>query len=194
MTAENRVLSATEISANRKKRVAVGRMVKNLLVGAVAVLLMASCASSRSAAADERAVLSQKLGIQISKKDNIKLYRQAAAWLGVRYRLGGTTKNGVDCSGFAGAIYKDVYGTKLHRSVDDIYHNDVKRIRRGRLREGDLVFFRTDDKRKKRPNHVGVYLKDGKFVHASTSKGVEINSLDNVFYRKAFVKGGRVVK
>ena len=194
MTAENRVLSATEISANRKKRFAVGRMVKNLLVGVVAVLLMASCASSRNAAADERAVLSQKLGIQISKKDNIKLYRQAAAWLGVRYRLGGTTKNGVDCSGFAGAIYKDVYGTKLHRSVDDIYHNDVKRIRRGRLREGDLVFFRTDDKRKKRPNHVGVYLKDGKFVHASTSKGVEINSLDNVFYRKAFVKGGRVIK
>lgn len=169
-------------------------MVKNLLTGVVAVLLMASCASSRNAAADERAVLSQKLGVQISKKDNIKLYRQAATWLGVRYRLGGTTKNGVDCSGFAGAIYKDVYGTKLHRSVDDIYHNDVKRIRRGRLSEGNLVFFRTDDKRKKRPNHVGIYLKDGKFVHASTSKGVEINSLDNVFYRKAFVKGGRVVK
>ncbi|MBO7477863.1 MAG: C40 family peptidase [Salinivirgaceae bacterium] len=171
-----------------------GRFVRGFLTGLVAVLMLASCASSRSAAADERDVLSRKLGITVTKKDNIKLYRQAAAWIGVRYRLGGTSKSGVDCSGFAGAIYKDVYGTKLHRSVDDIYHNDCKRIRRGRLREGDLVFFRTDDKRKKRPNHVGVYLKDGKFVHASTSKGVEINSLDNVFYRKAFVKGGRVAK
>ena len=170
------------------------RFVRGFLTGLVAVLMLASCASSRSAAADERDALSRKLGITVTKKDNIKLYRQAAAWIGVRYRLGGTSKSGVDCSGFAGAIYKDVYGTKLHRSVDDIYHNDCKRIRRGRLREGDLVFFRTDDKRKKRPNHVGVYLKDGKFVHASTSKGVEINSLDNVFYRKAFVKGGRVAK
>jgi len=194
MTAEKRVLSATEISENNKKRFRVRLVVKNILAGVVAVLLMASCASSRSAAADERAALSHKMGVSISKKDNIKLYRQAAGWLGVRYRLGGTTKKGVDCSGFAGAIYKDVYGTRLHRSVDDIYHNDVKRIRRGRLKEGDLVFFRTDDKRKKRPNHVGIYLKDGKFVHASTSKGVEINSLNNVFYKKAFVKGGRGVK
>lgn len=194
MTAENRVLSAIKISVKKINRFRVGWFAKNTLIGLAAVLLMASCASSRSAAADERDALSRKLGIQITKKDNIKLYRQAAAWIGVRYRLGGTSKSGVDCSGFAGAIYKDVYGAKLHRSVDDIYHNDCKRIRRGRLREGDLVFFRTDDKRKKRPNHVGVYLKNGKFVHASTSKGVEINSLDNVYYRKAFVKGGRVSK
>ena len=194
MTAENRVLSAIKKLVKKLNLFRVGVLAKNLLTGLVAVLLMASCASSRSAAADERDALSRKLGIQITKKDNIKLYRQAAAWLGVRYRLGGTSKSGVDCSGFAGAIYKDVYGTKLHRSVDDIYNGDCKRIRRGRLREGDLVFFRTDDKRKKRPNHVGVYLKDGKFVHASTSKGVEINSLDNVYYKKAFVKGGRVLK
>ena len=194
MMAENRVLSAIKISVKKINRFRVGWLAKNTLIGLAAVLLMASCASSRSAAADERDALSRKLGIQITKKDNIKLYRQAAAWMGVRYRLGGTSKSGVDCSGFAGAIYIDVYGNKLLRSVDDIYQNDVKRIRRGRLREGDLVFFRTDDKRKKRPNHVGVYLKNGKFVHASTSKGVEINSLDNVYYRKAFVKGGRVSK
>ena len=193
MTLEKRILNVLPIF-ERENRFRMGRFVRGFLTGLVAVLMLASCASSRSAAADERDVLSRKLGITVTKKDNIKLYRQAAAWIGVRYRLGGTSKSGVDCSGFAGAIYKDVYGTKLHRSVDDIYHNDCKRIRRGRLREGDLVFFRTDDKRKKRPNHVGVYLKDGKFVHASTSKGVEINSLDNVFYRKAFVKGGRVAK
>ena len=193
MTPEKRILNVLPIF-ERENRFRMGRLVRGFLTGLVAVLMLASCASSRSAAADERDALSRKLGITVTKKDNIKLYRQAAAWIGVRYRLGGTSKSGVDCSGFAGAIYKDVYGAKLHRSVEDIYHNDCKRIRRGRLREGDLVFFRTDDKRKKRPNHVGVYLKDGKFVHASTSKGVEINSLDNVFYRKAFVKGGRVAK
>ena len=177
-----------------KKNEIVLCLLRMLPIVAMVLLLLSSCAASRSAAADERATLSKKIGVSISKKDNIKLYRYSAAWLGVRYRLGGTTKSGVDCSGLAGAIYKDVYGVKLHRSVDDIYHDDCRRIRRGRLKEGDLVFFRTDEKRKKRPNHVGVYLKDGKFVHASTSKGVEINSLDNVFYKKAFVKGGRVAK
>ena len=101
---ENRVLSAIKISVKKINRFRVGWLAKNTLIGLAAVLLMASCAASRSAAADERDALSRKLGITVTKKDNIKLYRQAAAWIGVRYRLGGTSKSGVDCSGFAGAI------------------------------------------------------------------------------------------
>ena len=164
-----------------------------LLPMAVAVLfLVSSCSASRSAAVEERAALSKRMGIEITKKDNIKLYKQVSSWLGVRYRLGGNTKSGVDCSGFADAIYKDVYGIKLHRTVEDIYSDDCRRIRKGKLREDDLVFFRTDGKRSKKPNHVGVYLKNGKFAHASTSKGVEVNSLDKEYYRNAFIKGGRV--
>jgi hypothetical protein len=160
---------------------------------AAVLFLFSSCAVSRSAAEEERAALSKRLGIEITKKDNIKLYRQVSSWLGVKYRYGGTTRNGVDCSAFVGAIYKDVYGIKLHRSAEDIYLNDCKRIRQGRLKEGDLVFFRTDDKRKKRPNHVGIYLKKGKFAHASTSKGVEVNSLEKEHFQKAFIKGGRII-
>lgn len=160
-----------------------------LLFGLVSIL--ASCAASKSAAVNERESLSRKFGVEITKKDNIKLYKSVSSWLGVRYKLGGTTKKGVDCSGFAGAIYKDVYGISLKRTVEDIYANS-KKIRRGKLKEGDLVFFRTDEKRRKKPNHVGIYLKSGKFAHASTSKGIEINNLDNVFYKKAFIKGGRV--
>ncbi len=167
------------------------KLIRHIIFLAGLVSILSSCASSKSVAVNEREALSRKFGVEITKKDNIKLYKSVSSWLGVKYRLGGTTKKGVDCSGFAGAIYKDVYGTSLKRTVEDIYGN-CKRIRRGKLKEGDLVFFRTDEKRRKKPNHVGIYLKNGKFVHASTSKGVEVNSLDNVFYKKAFIKGGRV--
>lgn len=160
----------------------------------IIIVALNSCASTKPSA-NERQALSNKFGVTITKRDNIKLYREASSWLGVKYRLGGTTKRGVDCSGFVDAIYKDVYGKKLNRTVDDIYHKDCRRIRQRKLKEGDLVFFRTGEKqRKNKPNHVGVYLKDGRFVHASTSKGVEVNSLSNVYYKKAFVKGGRVTQ
>lgn len=166
--------------------------IKNLLLLFTLFGILTSCTATRKAAMNERQSLSKKIGIEITKKDNITLYKQVNTWLGVKYRLGGTTKKGVDCSGFVGAIYRDVYGKKLNRTAEDIYSENCRKIRKGRLKEGDLVFFRTDGKRKKKPNHVGVYLKNGKFVHASTSKGVEVNSLDFEYYKKAFMKGGRV--
>ena len=160
----------------------------------IIIVALNSCASMKPAVS-ERQTLSNKFGVTITKRDNIKLYREASSWLGVKYKLGGTTKRGVDCSGFVDAIYKDVYGKKLNRTVDDIYHKDCRRIRQRKLKEGDLVFFRTgENQRKNKPNHVGVYLKDDRFVHASTSKGVEVNTLSNVYYKKTFVKVGRVTR
>ena len=170
----------------------VATAIKRLVPVFLVALLMLSCSASRRAAADERAALSAKFGFEITKDDNIKLYRCVSSWLGVRYRTGGTTKSGVDCSGFAGAVYNDVYGKKIHRTVVDIYSEDCRHIRQGNLEEGDLVFFRTDGKNSKTPNHVGVYLKNGKFVHASSSRGVVVNSLEQEYYRKEFIKGGRV--
>lgn len=167
-------------------------VIKRLVPVFSVALLLVSCSASRRAAADERAALSAKLGVEITKDDNIKLYRYVSSWIGVRYRTGGTTKSGVDCSGFAGAVYNDVYGKKIHRTVVDIYSEDCRHIRQGNLQEGDLVFFRTDGKNSKTPNHVGVYLKNGKFVHASSSRGVVVNSLEQEYYRKEFIKGGRV--
>ena len=170
----------------------VASVIKRLVPVFSVALLLVSCSASRRAAADERAALSAKLGVEITKDDNIKLYRYVSSWIGVRYRTGGTTKSGVDCSGFAGAVYNDVYGKKIHRTVVDIYSEDCRHIRQGNLQEGDLVFFRTDGKNSKTPNHVGVYLKNGKFVHASSSRGVVVNSLQQEYYRKEFIKGGRV--
>lgn len=159
------------------------------------ILFLSSCNRhnyrSQSKADRQKAEqLSRKMGIAVSTKDDLFLYEEAASWLGTPYRYGGTSRGGVDCSGFTGNIYRKVYRVKLHRSVNDIYTKDIEKVRRGQLREGDLVFFKLSGKRK--PSHMGIYLKDGYFIHASTSKGVMISSLNSDYYRKSFVSGGRV--
>jgi lipoprotein Spr len=136
--------------------------------------------------------MSKELGFTINKSDNQALYAAISNWLGTPYKIGGTTKKGIDCSGFAGVIYKNVYKKTLNRSSGDIFKKDVAKIERSKLSEGDLVFFRTDKGDKKIPNHIGIYLKDDKFVHASVSKGVIVSSLDEPYYKKAWISGGRV--
>ena len=130
------------------------------------------------------------LGLDYSPSDNHELYQAINSWLGVPYKYGGNDRNGIDCSAFVGTIYKQVYGVTLHRSANDMLR-DVKLISRAQLREGDILFF-TNSKGK--VSHVGIYLKDQLFAHASTSNGVSVSSLDNVYWTKHFYKGGRVKK
>ena len=134
--------------------------------------------------------LSTRYGIQITSRDNPLLYNTVAQWLGTPYRNGGSSMRGTDCSGFVGNIYRTVYKKNLARNSADILRYNCKNISRQSLREGDLVFFATG--RTKKVTHVGVYLKDGKFAHASTSKGVIISNLSEDYYRKRWVSGGSV--
>lgn len=121
---------------------------------------------------------------------NNKLEREAKAWLGVPYRMGGTNKSGTDCSGFVRAIYSKVYGKTLVRQSRDMAKNISKKIKKERrLKEGDLVFFKIKGNR---ISHVGIYLKDGLFIHASSSRGVVVSSLDEKYYSKRFCYGGRM--
>ena len=127
------------------------------------------------------------LGLEYSPDDNDLLYSTIQGWIGTPYKYGGTTKAGVDCSAFVGHIYKEVYNIQLHRVADDI-RKDVTLITRSELREGDVVFFTNS---KGRVSHVGIYLKDGLFVHSSTSRGVIISRLDDKYWSAHFYKGGR---
>ena len=138
----------------------------------------------------ELAKASVRLGIDIEMKDNHALYVESAGWLGVPYRGGGTTKRGVDCSGLTSAIYNKVYRKELERNSDDQRKKDCKKVKKGKLREGDLVFFH-NGRKKKRATHVGIYLKDRKFIHASTSQGVIISTLDEEYWKKHWLSGGR---
>ena len=98
----------------------------------------------------------------------------------------------MDCSGLTTTIYKNVFGIKLQRSSRDISAQDVKDLGKDDLKPGDLVFFGTSSRKGKRVNHVGVFLGDRRFIHASCSNGVIISSLDEAYYRRTWIKGGRV--
>jgi lipoprotein Spr len=108
-------------------------------------------------------------------------------WYGTRYRLGGTTKKGIDCSAFVGAVYASVFGIALPRTARDQYRF-TKRISRTELQEGDLLFFNT----RGGVSHVGIYLQNNKFVHASVSKGVVISDMFEAYYLQRFVGAGRI--
>lgn len=128
------------------------------------------------------------LGLECSGDDNELLYETVNSWLGVPYKYGGTDRKGIDCSAFVGAVYRKVYGITLHRTSNDMLQ-DVTLISRSQLREGDLLFF-TNSKGK--VSHVGIYLKDDLFAHASTSNGVSVSKLDSKYWNQHFYKGGRV--
>lgn len=132
-----------------------------------------------------------KLGVSSNGVKNTELYIESASWIGTKYKYGGMSRSGVDCSGLTCLIYKTVYGKSLSRSSAGILSDNCKTIKKSNLREGDLVFFRTDGKKSKTPNHVGIYLKENKFIHASTSKGVIVSSLEQDYYVRNFIAAGR---
>ena len=156
-------------------------------------LFLTSCGSSKNVVYNPAEVrdLSAELGFPISNTDkNIPLYAEISVWLGVPYKYAGTNRRGIDCSGFVHRIYKDLYKKNVSRSTSGL-EKDTKKVSKGKLEPGDLVFFATSSNKKK-ISHVGIFLKDGYFVHASTSKGVIINHLDQDYYRRTWKKGGRL--
>ncbi len=160
------------------------------LIGCTLPLLLASCSTSIPRYNyQELARASIRLGIDIGMKDHHPLYVTSAEWLGVPYRSGGNTKKGTDCSGLTSAIYKKAYRKKLKHNAED-QRKDCNRIGKRNLHEGDLVFFH-NGRKKRTATHVGIYLKDGKFIHASTSRGVIISRLDEEYWHKHWMCGGR---
>lgn len=116
------------------------------------------------------------------------LRNEVSQWLGTPYKYGGNDKKGVDCSGFVCAIYKEVYAQNVPRTSQSLYVA-CKKIKDNELREGDLVFFNFNGKG---VSHVGIYLSNNMYVHASTTKGVVISDLKNVYTLKNYVGAGRI--
>jgi cell wall-associated NlpC family hydrolase len=128
------------------------------------------------------------LGVSKNKLENEKLYRFIDSWMGVPHRNGGTDKGGIDCSGFTALLQDEIYNRKLPRVARQMA-GQVKRKYEEDLREGDLVFFDFDNK----PfSHVGVFLQNNKFVHASNTKGVIISDLKDLWYYKYFSRAGSI--
>ncbi|MFM7015013.1 MAG: C40 family peptidase [Bacteroidota bacterium] len=132
---------------------------------------------------------SQVFGFQLPDKFNTLLYDTLEIWLGTPYRSAGNSKLGVDCSGFVTCMYNRVYGLKLNgRRCSEIY-NEVDKVSKDDLQEGDIVFFKI---RHSQVSHVGLYLGNDKFIHSSTSNGVIISDLKEDYYQRYFWGGGRL--
>ena len=130
----------------------------------------------------------QLLSVNENKIDNIKLYSFINEWYGVKYKYGGKTKKGIDCSAFTSILYTDVYNKTLNGTAASIFYQ-CKPVSKNNLDEGDLVFFKIDNDN---VTHIGVYLQNNKFVHASTKKGIMIDDLDEPYFKKYFFKGGKL--
>lgn len=129
----------------------------------------------------------QLLGVASNALPSLSLLLAIEEWYGTPYRWGGTTKGGIDCSAFTQAVYFAVYGVLLPRVSRD-QHRSTRRITLTDLQEGDLVFFNT---RGRGVSHVGIYLGNNKFAHASSEGGVMVSDLYDKFYVKRFLGAGR---
>ncbi|WP_428328225.1 C40 family peptidase [Mucilaginibacter sp.] len=133
--------------------------------------------------------LSQIMGVALSATSNMKLFHFVYDWIGTPYRFGGSSRNGIDCSAFTKELYSKVFDMDIERSSRDIF-SMVNPVRRDDLKEGDLVFFKIHSRR---ISHVGIYLGNNRFAHAS-SRGVAISSLDDAYYKRYFYRGGRMLE
>lgn len=117
------------------------------------------------------------------------LFTDVRQYLGIRYRFGGTTPAGFDCSGFVRFMFGKVFEMQLPRSSREMSSIGTK-VERNELRPGDLVFFRNA---RNRINHVGIFVGNGLFVHSSLSKGITSDRLDEHYYDQRFATGVRVL-
>jgi hypothetical protein len=124
------------------------------------------------------------------KREHFKLFREIRYYLGAPYVFGGEDRRGFDCSGFVMVIFRDVYGIDLPHNASQ-QHKMSQWIPSGQLKTGDLVFF--DNNFSGRIDHVGIYLNEGYFAHASASAGVVVSNLNESYYRSRFQSAGRVL-
>ncbi|MGP8289936.1 C40 family peptidase [Vreelandella zhanjiangensis] len=116
------------------------------------------------------------------------LMEQHQRWAGTPYRIGGTSAGGIDCSALVRNVFRDTFDLELPRSTYDQVH-EGRSIDRQELQAGDLVFFRPPGN-----NHVGIYVGDGYFLHASTSQGVIISSLNNSYWQRYYWQSRRALE
>jgi lipoprotein Spr len=149
---------------------------------------------------DEQLVAYDKKGgvlrfINKNKKENstahgLTFQDKLVEYLGTKYRFGGNNKyTSIDCSAFTKTVYEELFNIKLPRTAAQQYEFS-ERISKDELKPGDLVFFNT--RRGVRVGHVGIYIGNNEFVHASSSKGVIKSSLDEDYYTRTYIGAGRI--
>lgn len=116
-----------------------------------------------------------------------KIINEGKKYIGTKYKFGGTTPKGFDCSGFIGYAFKKGGGKTLPRATAQMFKTG-KSVNKTHLQKGDVVFFTTY---KKGASHAGIYIGNNKFLHSSSSKGVTIDSLSNSYWKPKYIGAKR---
>ncbi len=129
-----------------------------------------------------------EMGLQLDSCSYTPLYNEMCNWLGTSYKYAGNSNKGIDCSGLVKAVFGKIFNLPLSGGSSDIFPLTIP-IEKEHLLEGDLVFFKIA---KNRISHVGIYLSNNKFIHASVKLGVIISDLNESYYKKYFYAAGRL--
>ena len=160
-----------------------------LVVVIVCTILLTSCSSAPYYSSRNTSIKVSATRVDLNDSEKVKqiLNQQYNDWRNVRHRMGGTTKNGIDCSGLVYQTYRTKLGINMPRSTD--YQSKTGRaITQEQLKAGDLVFFKTGIFSR----HVGMYIDEGNFLHVSTRKGVMISNLQDPYWSDTYWKANRV--
>lgn len=147
----------------------------------LAIFMLSACQSAPKVPARDRVEVSPPLSHSQNKRQDAmlaKLYQHHEKWHGTSYRIGGNTRDGIDCSGFVQLTYRELFSISLPRTTSQQFRSGPH-INRADLQAGDLVFFRHG-------RHVGIYLENQKFLHASTSNGVMISDIRNPYWTRHY--------
>lgn len=160
-------------------------------VALIALALLLSACSSR--APSPQPIYSPPVSASSYQGGAEDVLFRALGLVGTPYRYGGNTpEGGFDCSGLIGYVYRDAAGISLPRSTRELSAMRTPDVRRDALQSGDLVFFATNGGRA--VSHAGIYVGDGRFVHAPSSGGtVRLDSLDNVYWQRVYLDAKRVI-
>jgi lipoprotein Spr len=135
---------------------------------------------------------SLELDLPVEELANDKLLRFLEDWVGVKYRYGGDSKAGIDCSALTRRLMHDVYSLTVGRVIPDQFKAGIE-VSKSELQMGDLIFFKISNRRPG-PTHVGFYLGNNRFIHASIKKGVTIENLDKPYYQTYYRSAVRLPK
>lgn len=165
------------------------RVVKPMLISAFLISIAGCAGTPVEKGTIETFKPSARVDLADSELIKRLLYSQLNEWRGVKYRLGGLSKSGIDCSGFTYITFLTKFGIALPRSSRSQARLG-KEIPDKEPKPGDLVFFKIGAA----TQHVGIFLEKRRFIHASTSQGVTISSLDNTYWAKRYWKFKRIAQ
>jgi len=159
------------------------RIIVKLLLPFLLILYINACANNPSSTATPVSVTRLDNNVDLNNSALVKqqLLRQYNEWKGTQYKIGGLNRQGVDCSGFVYVTFRSKLGLEIPRTTE-LQLKVGADIAKADLRSGDLIFFKTG----LFTRHIGVYMGKGQFIHASSSRGVTLSSLNNKYWQSKY--------